>query len=935
MKHVYRCLTDAPSEGFTPPFRSAGPQFDPLEPRRLMSTVQVFAAGDTGLEQAQLLINGAVVKTWDNVSQATPGSPVVTLSHDVAGTVIADQVRVAFTNDVYDEANGIDYNLRVDAIAIDGVRYESESADVLSTGTWTAADGDIVPGYGRGDTLHSNGHFQYAGGPVDPPVDPPAGSYTDITVYAAGETGNESAQLFVNGAVVQSWNNLAPGTTALTHRVERPVTADQVRVAFTNDVYDEANDIDYNLRVEAIALNGVRYDTLDPGVLSTGTWTAADGDIVPGYGRGDTLHSNGYFQYAGTTVHPPVNPPTTSPGTIGLTLDAVSVSEAAGQINFVVFRGGGTDGRVTVDYVTGTGTANGEDFATGAGTLVFENGIAGQQVSVAITNDDRVEGNESFTLRLFNPTGGATLGAITTQTVTIEDDDQVTNNVLFQDSFEGSTAWTTNPNGTDTATTGAWEAGAPTATQSGGLDLQPGAGHTGSRALVTGLAGGTTAGTYDIDGGVTSVVSPPIDLPVVDELELAFEYSFAYASNATGDDYFHAGVMINGDPIELYRDHAHNTDQAAGWRLIELDLSQFAGRTVQVYFAAADAAAGSLVEAAVDDVVVQVLPDLPGTIGVATPAVSVEESAGTADIRLFRNNGRVGEVTVNYTTVSGSATGNDFGGRSGTVTFADGQSEAFISVPVTDDPIEEPLETFTIVLSNPGGGALLADADVATVTIVDNDNATADYLPDLVPIASTLTERLSIDTSEQPGRQLMRFSTEIANAGTGPLEIWGGAASGSSQEVFQRIYQEGGGSRDILAGEFVYHPGHGHIHFEAFATYDLKLLNASGTVIASGGKTSFCLINIRNPLPDVTANAAVVHGRGGTTCGNVQGISTGYSDVYSASLDDQWIDVTGLSDGTYWLQITADPTNRILESDETNNVSQVRVTIANGQVSAA
>jgi len=62
-------------------------------------------------------------------------------------------------------------------------------------------------------------------------------------------------------------------------------------------------------------------------------------------------------------------------------------------------------------------------------------------------------------------------------------------------------------------------------------------------------------------------------------------------------------------------------------------------------------------------------------------------------------------------------------------------------------------------------------------------------------------------------------------------------------------------------------------------------------------------------------------------------ISAGYSDVYSASLDDQWIDVTGLADGTYWLQITADPTNRILESDETNNVSQVRVTISNGQVS--
>ena len=253
-------------------------------------------------------------------------------------------------------------------------------------------------------------------------------------------------------------------------------------------------------------------------------------------------------------------------------------------------------------------------------------------------------------------------------------------------------------------------------------------------------------------------------------------------------------------------------------------------------------------------------------------------------------------------------------------------------MPIVDDGDTEPLERFTIVLDAPTGGALIGDVDTATVTIVDNDNVAVDYLPDLVPIGSTLTERLSIDTSEQPGRRLMRFSTELANAGTGPLEIWGGDASGSSQQVFQRIYQYDGHTRDVLAGEFVYHPNHGHIHFEAFATYDLRLVDNGGAVIASGGKTSFCLINIRQPLPEVTAAAEVVHGRGGNSCGNIQGISAGHSDVYSAALDDQWIDVTDIADGTYWLEITADPTDRIRESDESNNVARVRVTLENGNV---
>lgn len=206
-------------------------------------------------------------------------------------------------------------------------------------------------------------------------------------------------------------------------------------------------------------------------------------------------------------------------------------------------------------------------------------------------------------------------------------------------------------------------------------------------------------------------------------------------------------------------------------------------------------------------------------------------------------------------------------------------------------------------------------------------------MPDLTPIASTLTQALSLDTSEIPGRTLLRFSTEVANAGDGPLEIWGGSVSGSSQQVFQRIYQEDGGSRDQLAGEFVYHAGHGHIHFEGFATYDLKLTDASGAIVASGGKTSFCLINIRQPFANVTANAGVVHGRGGSSCGQVQGISAGYSDVYSASLDDQWIDVTNVANGTYWLEIETDPENNIQETNETNNTARVQITINNGVVS--
>jgi hypothetical protein len=324
---------------------------------------------------------------------------------------------------------------------------------------------------------------------------------------------------------------------------------------------------------------------------------------------------------------------------------------------------------------------------------------------------------------------------------------------------------------------------------------------------------------------------------------------------------------------------------------------------------------------------------LPGTIEVITTGVNLDEAAGTATVIVGRSSGRSGTVTVDYATQSGTATSADYTAVSGTLTFVEGQAEAEITIPITDDQVEEDLESFQVNLSNASGGAILGSATSATITIADNDNTVQDYLPDLVPIASTLTDALSLDRNEIPGRTLLRFSTEVANAGDGPLEIWGGSVSGSSQQVFQRIYQADGGSRDVLAGEFVYHAGHGHIHFEGFATYDLILRDGSGNIVASGGKTSFCIINIRQPLPDATNDAEVVHGRGGNSCGQVQGLSVGHSDVYSASLDDQWIDVTNVADGQYFLEITTDPENDLVETNEDNNTARVAITLSNGQVS--
>src|SRR5207247_578097 len=103
--------------------------------------------------------------------------------------------------------------------------------------------------------------------------------------------------------------------------------------------------------------------------------------------------------------------------------------------------------------------------------------------------------------------------------------------------------------------------------------------------------------------------------------------------------------------------------------------------------------------------------------------------------------------------------------------------------------------------------------------------------------------------------------------------------------------------------------------------YNLRTVtesNGVGDIVASGQKVSFCLLDSRKydgSLPGAPNSDQY------NTCGQLQGISVGWADVYNSRLANQWIDITDVPEGTYWLESEVDPSNRILESDETNNVA--------------
>jgi hypothetical protein len=173
---------------------------------------------------------------------------------------------------------------------------------------------------------------------------------------------------------------------------------------------------------------------------------------------------------------------------------------------------------------------------------------------------------------------------------------------IFFDDFETNQGWTTNASGTDTATTGQWARANPETTTSSGTK-QLGTTVSGVNDLVTGpLLGASGAGTFDIDGGTTSIQSPAITLSGGTSFTLNFSYYMAHGTNSSTADFFRVRIVVGSTVTTVFEElGAANNDDAA-WATGTVNLSQFAGQTIRILIEAADASTASLVEAGVDDV---------------------------------------------------------------------------------------------------------------------------------------------------------------------------------------------------------------------------------------------------------------------------------------------------------------------------------------------
>lgn len=187
-----------------------------------------------------------------------------------------------------------------------------------------------------------------------------------------------------------------------------------------------------------------------------------------------------------------------------------------------------------------------------------------------------------------------------------------------------------------------------------------------------------------------------------------------------------------------------------------------------------------------------------------------------------------------------------------------------------------------------------------------------------------------------PGKDYLAFSATVWNGGPSPLVVDGFRKPGAEKmDAYQYFYDSKGkqiGYTPTGTMEWDPREGHQHWHFSDFASY--RLLGADKKEIVRSGKEAFCLAN--TDAIDYTVKNANWHPYNtdlATACGEETSISVrevldvGNGDTYSQYRPGQSFDVTNLPNGTYYIQVIANPDNRLKEQSRTNNVTYRKVVL--------
>ena len=328
-----------------------------------------------------------------------------------------------------------------------------------------------------------------------------------------------------------------------------------------------------------------------------------------------------------------------------ITIDDISVNEAAGNATFTVTLSEPSTLRVTVAYSTADGSAvAGADYSARSGTLVFEPGVTRLTIAVPILNDAVFEGTETFQVKLATPVNATIADA--TGIGRISDDG-------------------TGAGGTDNDT--------PTL----------------SVNSVSVVEGAPAIFTVSLSNPSTSAV--------------VFTPTLASGSAGIGTDTAAANALeVSADNGATWSTVAGNVAIAPGSTSVQLRLATIddaIDEATETFTLTATSVGGALPAPATGSASIT---DNDAAPLLSIDDVRVNEAAGTATFTVRLSGASGLPVSVDFATADGSATaGADYTARAGTLTFAPGVVAQTITVAIANDAVYEGLENFNVNLSAP------------------------------------------------------------------------------------------------------------------------------------------------------------------------------------------------------------------------------------------
>ena len=490
---------------------------------------------------------------------------------------------------------------------------------------------------------------------------------SNIQIRAAGATGTEQMQLQIDGEVVQTWDNIGGDIATGEHRQfsythPTEVAPGSVRIAFSNDGSTATGNRD--LFVDGISIDGFVYETEWDNVFSSGAvWTAENG-CSPGYFKSEFLACSGYVEFGGTRIE------VQAAGATGTETMALEV-----------------DGQVVDTWVNVSG-----DYEAGV-FLPFvyhaNDHVSVEDIRVLFTNDGDTPGGDDRNLRIDSLRVGDLVYQAESETT------------FSTGSYDSETGCAGGNKSTEYLVCNGYF-------QFSGTRIEiRAAGATGQESMDLLINGQTVAsfddvgGDYNQRGFVTYTYDTPIDVDI-DQVRVAFTND---GITATGVDKNLRvdSVSLNGITFESEASNVLSTGTwlSNGGCNVGNKASEFLH-------------CGGYLQFDVDP--------SPGTLALGTSLISVNEEIGSIAIPFVRNGGSDGSVSLDYTTVNGTAvSGQDFTMTSGTLEFAPGETNKNVVIPINDDAENEGNETFAFAVDRVGGGAVLGQPRTATITIVDDD----------------------------------------------------------------------------------------------------------------------------------------------------------------------------------------------------------------------